>query len=320
MLDFKEPNIEIAEISEDKRYGRFVVEPLERGYGTTLGNSLRRIMLSSLPGTAVSHIKIDGVVHEFAAIPGVKEDVTEIIMNIKSLAIKNNSDTDEPKVAYIEFEGEGVITAADIQADADIEIMNPDQVIATLSGGADSKFYMELTITKGRGYISADKNKSEDLPIGGLAVDSIYTPVERVNMTVENTRVGQVTDYDKLTLDVYTNGTLAPDEAVSLAAKVLSEHLNLFIDLSENAKTAEVMVEKEDNEKEKVLEMNIDELELSVRSYNCLKRAGINTVEELCNRTPEDMMKVRNLGRKSLEEVLAKLKELGLQLNPSEEA
>ena len=319
MFDFEKPNIEIAEISEDKRYGKFVVEPLERGYGTTLGNSLRRIMLSSLPGAAVSQVKIDGVLHEFSSIPGVKEDVTEIIMNIKSLAIKNNSDTDEPKVAYIEFEGEGVITAADIQADADIEIMNPDQVIATLSGGADSKFYMELTITKGRGYVSADKNKREDLPIGVIAVDSIYTPVERVNMSVENTRVGQVTDYDKLTLDVYTNGTLAPDEAVSLAAKVLSEHLNLFIDLSENAKTAEVMVEKEDNEKEKVLEMNIDELELSVRSYNCLKRAGINTVEELCNRTPEDMMKVRNLGRKSLEEVLAKLKELGLELNPSEE-
>ena len=319
MFDFEKPNIEIAEISEDKRYGKFVVEPLERGYGTTLGNSLRRIMLSSLPGAAVSQVKIDGVLHEFSSIPGVKEDVTEIIMNIKSLAIKNNSDTDEPKVAYIEFEGEGVITAADIQADADIEIMNPDQVIATLSGGADSKFYMELTITKGRGYVSADKNKKDDLPIGVIAVDSIYTPVERVNLSVENTRVGQITDYDKLTLDVYTNGTIDPDEAVSLAAKVLSEHLNLFIDLSENAKTAEIMVEKEDNEKEKVLEMNIDELELSVRSYNCLKRAGINTVEELCNRTPEDMMKVRNLGRKSLEEVLAKLKELGLQLNPSEE-
>ncbi len=319
MFDFEKPNIEIAEISEDKRYGKFVVEPLERGYGTTLGNSLRRIMLSSLPGAAVSQVKIDGVLHEFSSIPGVKEDVTEIIMNIKSLAIKNNSDTNEPKIAYIEFEGEGVITAADIQADADIEIMNPDQVIATLSGGADSKFYMELTITKGRGYVSADKNKKEDLPIGVIAVDSIYTPVERVNMSVENTRVGQITDYDKLTLDVYTNGTIDPDEAVSLAAKVLSEHLNLFIDLSENAKTAEVMVEKEDNEKEKVLEMNIDELELSVRSYNCLKRAGINTVEELCNRTPEDMMKVRNLGRKSLEEVLAKLKELGLQLHPSEE-
>ena len=319
MFDFEKPNIEIAEISEDKRYGKFVVEPLERGYGTTLGNSLRRIMLSSLPGAAVSQVKIDGVLHEFSSIPGVKEDVTEIIMNIKSLAIKNNSDTDEPKVAYIEFEGEGVITAADIQADADIEIMNPDQIIAFLSGGTDSKFYMELTITKGRGYISADKNKNDDLPIGVIAVDSIYTPVERVNMAVANTRVGQQTDYDKLTLEIYTNGTLAPDEAVSLAAKVLSEHLNLFIDLSENAKTAEIMVEKEDNEKEKVLEMNIDELELSVRSYNCLKRAGINTVEELCNRTPEDMMKVRNLGRKSLEEVLAKLKELGLQLNPSEE-
>ncbi|MCC8025235.1 MAG: DNA-directed RNA polymerase subunit alpha [Clostridium sp.] len=320
MFDFEKPNIEIAEISEDKRYGKFVVEPLERGYGTTLGNSLRRIMLSSLPGAAVSQVKIDGVLHEFSSIPGVKEDVTEIIMNIKSLAIKNSSDTDEPKVAYIEHEGEGVITAADIQADADIEIMNPDQIIATLSGGADSKFYMELTITKGRGYISADKNKNDDLPIGVIAVDSIYTPVERVNMAVTNTRVGQQTDFDKLTLEIYTNGTLAPDEAVSLAAKVLSEHLNLFIDLSENAKTAEIMVEKEDNEKEKVLEMNIDELELSVRSYNCLKRAGINTVEELCNRTSEDMMKVRNLGRKSLEEVLAKLKELGLQLNPSDEA
>ena len=320
MFDFEKPKIEIAEISEDKRYGKFVVEPLERGYGTTLGNSLRRIMLSSLPGAAVSQVKIDGVLHEFSSIPGVKEDVTEIIMNIKSLAIKNLSETNEPKTAYIEFEGEGVVTAADIQVDSDIEILNPEQVIATLSGGTDSKFYMELNITKGRGYISADKNKNDELPIGMIAVDSIYTPVERVNMTVENTRVGQVTDFDKLTLDVFTNGTLAPDEAVSLAAKVLSEHLNLFIDLSENARTAEVMVEKEHNEKEKVLEMNIDELELSVRSYNCLKRAGINTVEELCNRTPEDMMKVRNLGRKSLEEVLAKLKELGLQLNPSEEA
>ena len=319
MFDFEKPNIEIAEISEDKKYGKFVVEPLERGYGTTLGNSLRRIMLSSLPGSAVSQVKIDGVLHEFSSIAGVKEDVTEIIMNVKNLAIKNNSDTNEPKTAYIEFEGEGVITAADIQADADIEILNPEQVIATLSGGTDSKFYMELTITNGRGYVGADKNRNEDLPIGVISVDSIYTPVERVNMAVENTRVGQMTDYDKLTLEIYTNGTLDPDEAVSLAAKVLSEHLNLFIDLSENAKTAEVMVEKENNEKEKVLEMNIDELELSVRSYNCLKRAGINTVEELCSRTSEDMMKVRNLGRKSLEEVLAKLKELGLQLNSSEE-
>ena len=320
MFDFNKPKIEIAEISEDKKYGRFVVEPLERGYGTTLGNSLRRIMLSSLPGSAISSVKIDGVLHEFSSIPGVKEDVTEIIMNLKSLAIRNMSESDEPKTVYIEFEGEGVVTGADINInDPDIEIVNPDQVIATLSGGADSKFYMELTITKGRGYVSADKNKNADLPIGVIAVDSIYTPVERVNMAVANTRVGQQTDYDKLTLEIYTNGPLAPDEAVSLAAKVLSEHLNLFIDLSENAKTAEIMVEKEDNEKEKVLEMNIDELELSVRSYNCLKRAGINTVEELCSKTPEDMMKVRNLGRKSLEEVLGKLKELGLQLNPSEE-
>ena len=319
MFDFEKPNIEIAEISEDKKYGKFVVEPLERGYGTTLGNSLRRIMLSSLPGSAVSQVKIDGVLHEFSSISGVKEDVTEIIMNVKSLAIKNNSDTNEPKTAYIEFEGEGVITAADIQTDADIEILNPEQVIATLSGGADSKFYMELTITNGRGYVSADKNKSDDLPIGVIAVDSIYTPVERVNMAVENTRVGHILYNDTPTTEIYTNGTLDPDEAVSLAAKVLSEHLNLFIDLSENAKTAEVMVEKENNEKEKVLEMNIDELELSVRSYNCLKRAGINTVEELCSRTSEDMMKVRNLGRKSLEEVLAKLKELGLQLNSSDE-
>ena len=240
-------------------------------------------------------------------------------MNIKNLALKNTSPTNESKVAYIEFEGEGIVTAADIQVDPDIQVLNPDLVIAHLNGGTDSRLYMELTITKGRGYVSADKNKSEDVPIGVIAVDSIYTPIERVNLAIENTRVGQITDYDKLTLDVYTNGTLEPDEAVSLAAKVLSEHLNLFIDLSENARTAEVMIEKEDNAKEKVLEMNIDELELSVRSYNCLKRAGINTVEELTNRTPEDMMKVRNLGRKSLEEVLAKLKELGLQLNPGEE-
>lgn len=319
MFDFERPNIEVVEISEDKKYGKFVVEPLERGYGITLGNSLRRIMLSSLPGTAVSQVKIDGVLHEFSSIPGVKEDVTEIIMNLKSLAIKNTSASNEPKLAYIEFEGEGVVRASDIQVDSDIEIINKDQVIATLSGGKDSKLYMELTITNGRGYVSADKNKGDGLRIGVIAVDSIYTPVERVNMTVENTRVGQVTDYDKLTLDVYTNGTLFPDDAVSLAAKVLSEHLKLFIDLSENAKSAEVMVEKEDDEKEKVLEMSIDELELSVRSYNCLKRANINTVEELTNKTSDDMMKVRNLGRKSLEEVLAKLKELGLQLQPTEE-
>ena len=319
MFDFEKPRIEIAEISEDKKFGRFIVEPLERGYGTTLGNSLRRIMLSSLPGSAVSQIKIDGVVHEFSVIPGVKEDVTEIIMNIKNLAIRNTSDTNEPKVAYIEAEGEVVVTAGDIQADPDIEILNPDQVIATLCGGSDSRLYMELTITNGRGYVSADRNKRDDLPIGVIPIDSIYTPVERVNLFVENTRVGQITDYDKLILDVYTDATLIPDEALSLAAKVLSVHLDSFIDLSEHAKTAEIMVEKEDDEKEKVLEMNIDELELSVRSYNCLKRAGINTVEELTNKTAEDMMKVRNLGRKSLEEVLTKLKELGLTLKQSDD-
>ena len=320
MFEFEKPKIEIEEISEDKRYGRFVVEPLERGYGTTLGNSLRRIMLSSLPGSAVSQVKIEGVLHEFSPIPGVKEDVSDIIMNIKNLAIKNNSDSHEPKTAYIECDGrEGVVTAADIHTDQDIEIMNPDQKIATLNGGNDCKLFMELTITNGRGYVSSDKNKQEDTPIGVLSIDSIYTPVERVNMTVENTRVGQVTDYDKLTLEVYTNGTLSPDDAVSLAAKVLSEHLNLFIDLSESAKTVDIMVDKDDDKNEKVLEMNIDELELSVRSYNCLKRAGINTVEELCSKTSEDMMKVRNLGRKSLEEVLAKLNELGLHLSPSEE-
>ena len=320
MFDFNKPNIEITDVSEDKKYGRFVVEPLERGYGTTLGNSLRRIMLSSLPGSAISSVKIDGVLHEFSSIPGVKEDVTEIIMNLKSLAIRNMSESDEPKTVYIEFEGEGVVTGADINInDPDIEIVNPDQVIATLSGGKDCRLNMELTITKGRGYVSSDKNKTEDMPIGVIAIDSIYTPVERVNLTVENTRVGQITDYDKLTLDVWTKGTMLPDEAVSVAAKVLSEHLKLFVDLSEVAQVAEVMIEKEDDEKEKVLEMSIDELELSVRSYNCLKRAGINTVEELTNKTPEDMMKVRNLGRKSLEEVLAKLKELNLELNQGEE-
>ena len=319
MLDFKEPNIKIADISEDKKYGRFVVEPLERGYGTTLGNSLRRIMLSSLPGTAVSHIRIDGVGHEFSAIPGVKEDVTEIIINIKSLAIKNNSETDEVKTAYIEASGEGVVRASDIQVDSDIEIMNPDQVIATLSGGPDCKLYIEMTIVNGRGYVSSDKNKREDLPINVIAIDSIFTPVERVNIKVENTRVGQITDYDKLTLDVFTDGTIEPSDAVSLAAKVLSDHLRSFIDLSDKSSRIQVIAAEEENSKDKVLEMNIDELELSVRSYNCLKRAGINTVEELCNRTSEDMMKVRNLGRKSLEEVLSKLKELGLSLNLGDE-
>ena len=320
MFDFNKPKIEIAELSEDGRFGRFVVEPLERGYGTTLGNSLRRIMLSSLPGCAVSQAKIEGVLHEFSSIPGVKEDVTEIVMNLKSLIVKDSSDNGQPKIGYIDFEGDGVVRASDIQLDSDLEIINPDQVIATLSGGADSRLYMELTFTTGRGYVSAEKGKQEDAPIGVIAIDAIYTPIERVNLTVENTRVGQVTDYDKLTLDVTTKGVLSADEAVSLAAKVLSEHLKLFIDLSEHAKTAEVMVEKEDEDKEKALDMKIDELELSVRSYNCLKRAGINTVEELCSKTPDEMMKVRNLGRKSLEEVLAKLKELGLALSQGEEA
>ena len=318
MFEFEKPKIEIVEISDDNKYGKFVVEPLERGYGITLGNSLRRIMLSSLPGTAVTHVKIKGVLHEFSSIPGVKEDVTEIVMNIKSLVIKNNSLTNEPKQAYIDVAGDCVVRASDIHVDGDIEIINPDLVIANLSG-PDARLEMELTIGNGRGYVGSDKNKEADAPIDVIAIDSIYTPVERVNLTVQNTRVGQVTDYDKLTLDVFTNGAIAPDEAVSLAARVLVEHLNLFVDLSENAKSVDVMVESVTDEKEKVLEMNIDELELSVRSYNCLKRAGINTVEELINKTPEDMMKVRNLGRKSLDEVLAKLKELGLSLNDSEE-
>ncbi|MDK2788622.1 MAG: DNA-directed polymerase subunit alpha [Epulopiscium sp.] len=319
MFEFEKPRIEIAELSEDGKYGRFVVEPLERGYGTTLGNSLRRILLSSLPGAAVSSVKIENVLHEFSTIPGVKEDVTEIILNIKNLDIKCNSDSNEPKIAYIEAEGEGEVTAADIKVDSDIEILNPDLHIATLSGGPDSKLFMEMTIIKGRGYVSAEKNKRKDQPIGVIPVDSIFTPVRRVNFTVENTRVGQITDYDKLTLEVWTNGTKKPDEAISLGAKVLSEHLNLFINLSENAKNVEVMVEKEEDKKEKVLEMSIEELDLSVRSYNCLKRAGINTVEDLTNRTEEEMMKVRNLGRKSLEEVLNKLEELGFSLKPSDD-
>ena len=318
MFDFEKPNIEIAEISEDKRYGRFVVEPLERGYGTTLGNSLRRIMLSSLPGTAVSQVKIEGVLHEFSSIPGVKEDVTEIIMNIKELALRNSSKSEEPKTAYLEFEGEGPVRASDIHFDSDIEVMNPDLVIANLNGNG-SKLYMELTITNGRGYVGSDKNKNEDTPIGVIAVDSIYTPIERVNMKVENTRVGQVTDFDKLTLDVYTNGTLDPDEAVSLAAKVLSEHLNLFVNLSDAANDIEIMSDTPTESSSTVGEMPIEELELSVRSYNCLKRAGISTVKELCDKTPDDMMKVRNLGRKSLEEVLQKLSDLGLGLRITED-
>ncbi len=325
MFDFSKPKIEIAEMSEDKKFGRFIVEPLERGYGTTLGNSLRRIMLSSLPGCAVSRLKIEGIQHEFSSILGVKEDVTEIILNIKELVIKNNGSSNDPKVAYLEYTGTGVVTAADIKLDSDLEIINKDLVIANLSGYKDKdkevipSLNMELTITMGRGYISSEKNKSEDMPIGVIAIDSLYSPVERVNLLVEDTRVGQITDYDRLILDVYTNGALAPDETVSLAAKVMSEHLNLFINLSESAKQAEVMIEKEEDEKSKILEMSIDELELSVRSYNCLKRAGINTVEELTDKTAEDMIRVRNLGRKSLEEVLDKLTELGLSLDTKEQ-
>ncbi len=317
MFEFEKPRIEITE--KNGTYGCFVVEPLERGYGTTLGNSLRRILLSSLPGAAVSNVKIEGVLHEFSTIPGVKEDVTEIILNLKNLAIKNNSESNEPKMAYINASGECEVKAGDIQFDQDIEIMNPDLHIATLSGGPDSKLFVEITITKGRGYVDAAKNKRADQPLRMIPVDSIYTPVRRVNFRVEDTRVGQITDYDKLTFEIWTDGTIAPDDAVSLGAKILNEHLNLFVDLSDSARNAEILVEKEEGKKEKVLELSIEELDLSVRSYNCLKRAGINTVEDLANKTEEDMMKVRNLGRKSLEEVLNKLAELGLSLSPSEE-
>ena len=317
-FNFKMPKIQMTEESEDGKYSRFVVEPLERGYGLTLGNSLRRIMLSSLVGTAVSSIKIDGVLHEFSSIPGVKEDVTEIVMNIKQLSIKNNGNSVEPVIAHIDYSGEGVVKASDIKVDPDIEIVNPDLVIAHLNN-SDSKLVMELTITNGRGYVSSEKNKKDDMAAGVISIDSIYTPVERVNMSVENTRVGQDTDFDKLTLDIFTNGTIIPEEALSLAAKVLSEHLKVFINLSENAANAEVMGAAEEEEPFNALSMSIEDLELSVRSFNCLKRAGINTVEQLTNKTPDDMMKVRNLGKKSLDEVLLKLKELGLSLSPTED-
>lgn len=315
MIEIEKPKIECVESSEDNTYGKFVVEPLERGYGTTLGNSLRRILLSSLPGVAVTSIKMDGVLHEFSTVPGVIEDVTEIILNVKGISAKLHGEG--PKIVYIDADGEGPVTAADIKADQDVEILNPELHIATLNG--ENRLYMELVLNKGRGYVPAEKNKQPGQPIGIIPVDSIYTPVSKVNYTVENTRVGQVTDYDKLTLEVWTNGSIKADEAISLGAKILSEHLNLFIDLSDQAKHTEIMVEKEETKKEKVLEMTIEELDLSVRSYNCLKRAGINTVEDLTNRTEEDMMKVRNLGRKSLEEVLQKLHALGLSLAPSEE-
>lgn len=317
MIDIERPQIEITEVSQDETYGKFVVEPLERGYGITLGNSLRRIMLSSLPGVAVQSIKIDGVQHEFSTIPGVKEDVTEIILNIKGLIAKLHSDG--PKVVYIEAIGEKEITAGDIKCDSDVEILNPDMHIATLN--SDGKLFMEITLTKGRGYVSSDKNK-QNLHgiIGVIPVDSIYTPVLKVNYAVENTRVGQITDYDKLTLEVWTNGTITAQAAVSLGAKIMSDHLNLFIDLSsETGKNDDVWKDNEVADKGKVLEMTIEELDLSVRSFNCLKRAGINTVEELTNKTQDDMIKVRNLGKKSLEEVIAKLESLGLSLKSEEE-
>ena len=310
MIEIEKPKIEAVEISDDNRYGKFVVEPLERGYGTTLGNSLRRILLSSLPGAAVNSIQIDGVLHEFSTIPGVVEDTTEIILNLKQLALKIHSD--EEKVLEIDVEGAGEVTAGDIRADSDVEILNPDLHIATLA--EDGRLHIRMTANRGRGYVPAERNKREDQPIGVIPIDSIYTPIERVNYRVENTRVGQVTNYDKLMLEVWTNGSLGPDEAVSLGAKILTEHLMLFVGLNREAQEAEIMVEKEEDQKEKVREMTIEELDLSVRSYNCLKRAGINTVQELTQKTEEDMMKVRNLGRKSLEEVQEKLSELGLSL------
>ncbi|NQD68094.1 DNA-directed RNA polymerase subunit alpha, partial [Bacillus haikouensis] len=308
MIEIEKPKIETVEISDDATYGKFVVEPLERGYGTTLGNSLRRILLSSLPGAAVTSIQIDGVLHEFSTIEGVVEDVTSIILNIKKLALKIYSD--EEKTLEIDVQGEGVVTAADITHDSDVEVLNPDLHIATLS--KSGHFRVRLSASRGRGYRPADQNKREDLPIGVIPIDSIYTPVSRVNYQVENTRVGQMTNYDKLSLDVWTDGSIGPKEAISLGAKILTEHLNIFVGLTDEAQNAEIMVEKEEDQKEKVLEMTIEELDLSVRSYNCLKRAGINTVQELANKTEEDMMKVRNLGRKSLEEVKVKLEDLGL--------
>lgn len=308
MIEFEKPNI--TKVDESTNYGKFVVEPLERGYGTTLGNSLRRILLSSLPGAAISSIQIDGVLHEFSTIDGVLEDVTQIILNIKKLALKMN--TDEDKNIEIDVNGPAKVTAADIVADPDVEVLNPEQYICTVADGGH--FHVRMTVKKGRGYVAADQNKSDDMPIGVLPIDSIFTPISRVNYQVESTRVGRRNDFDKLTLDVWANGSISPREAISLAAKILTEHLDIFVNLTDEAKNAEIMVEKEETHKEKMLEMTIEELDLSVRSYNCLKRAGINTVQELTNKTEADMMKVRNLGRKSLEEVKNKLADLGLGL------
>ncbi len=317
MIEIEKPRIEIAELSENGNYGKFVVEPLERGFGNTLGNSLRRVLLSSLPGVAVTSVKIDGVVHEFSTVPGVKEDVTEMILNLKGL--NANLLCSGPKTVEIDAVGPCVITAGDIKCDSEVEILNPELHIATLND--EAKLYMEITIDKGRGYVSADRNKQNMLVnvLGVIPVDSIYTPVLKVNYNVENTRVGQITDYDKLTLEVWTNGVISSEEAVSLAAKVLTEHLNLFVDLSDKTQAVAIMVEKDDKSKERILELTIEELDLSVRSFNCLKRAGINTVEDLIGRSEEDMMKVRNLGRKSLEEVIHKLESLGFTLSKEEE-
>ena len=316
MIEIEKPNIATVNLSEDGKSGKFIIEPLERGYGITLGNSLRRVLLSSLPGVAVVSIKIDGVLHEISTIPGVKEDVTEIVLNVKGITAKLH--TSGPKTVTIDINGQANVTAGDIKQDADIEILNPDHHIATVSEG--TRFYMELTFDHGRGYVSQEKNKQNNPSVIGLIyTDSIYTPVYNVNYTVENTRVGSSTDYDKLTLEVLTNGTISAKEAISLGAKILNEHLNLFVDLSDDAKNTEIMVEPTENKKEKVLEMTIEELDLSVRSYNCLKRAGINTVEDLTNKSEEDMMKVRNLGRKSLDEVINKLQGLGLYLKKEEE-
>ena len=323
MLEIEKPNITIAHLSEDGKNGTFVVDPLERGYGITLGNSLRRIMLSSLQGVAVTSIKIDGVLHEFSTIPGVKEDVTEIVLNVKGITAKLYSTTS--KIAIIDVAGPCEVTAADIKQDADLEILNPEHHIATVAEG--ERFYMELCFDHGRGYVSQERNKqlammasaNTSAPIGTSYTDSIYTPVYKVNYTVENTRVGNITDLDKLTIEVLTNGTITAKEAISLGAKILNEHLNLFVNLTDEAKKAEIMVEREETIKEKVLEMTIEELDMSVRSFNCLKRAGIDTVEDLTNRTEEDMIKVRNLGKKSLEEVIQKLRSLGLDLKKEEE-
>lgn len=317
-FSFKVPKIEKVSESTDKKTATFVVEPLERGFGLTLGSSLRRIMLSSLSGTAVTGIKIEGVLHEFSSIPGVHEDVSEIIMNIKQLVIKNVAQINEPTTARIEFEGEGVVRASDIQIGPDYEIVNPDLVIAHLNT-PDSKLYMDLDINNGRGYISADKNKSDDQPVGVISIDSIYTPIERVNMAVTNTRVGHDTDLDKLTLDITTNGSITPEDALSLAAKTLRDQLNVFIDLSDAVEIIEDVVVEETPDTSEILSMKIEDMELSVRSFNCLKRAGINTVEDLCNKTESEMMKIRNLGNKSLVEVHERLEAMGLSLRKDSE-